>query len=143
MRGEESVRGKRKVVISFIVILMIIIGFISFKIYSNKQIGFDIEIKNSTSESIKGLGITCKGISKDIVLPEIQAGKIYELNINPSEDFSENSLILYYQDNRGYTQKHILIGYFEKGYRGKVKVDITSKDENGLLMMKIQEKMKY
>ena len=142
MRGGEAL-GKRNIFIILIVLIFMILGFISYVVFSNQQMGFDIEIKNSTSESISGLGITYKGIGKDIELPEIEAGKIYKLNINPSEDFSENSMIIYYQDKRGYTQKNILIGYFEKGNKGKVAVNSTSKDKNGLLIMQIQEKVKY
>ena len=120
-----------------------IFGFISFIVSSNKQIGFDIEIKNNTSESISGLGITYTGIGKDIELPEVKAGEQYKLNIDPSEDFSENSMIIYYKDKRGYTQKNTLIGYFEKGNKGKATVNMISQDKNGLIMMQIEEELKY
>jgi hypothetical protein len=49
-------------------------------------------------------------------------------------------MIIYYADKRNYIQKNVLIGYFEKGYRGDVKVNINSQDENGLIIMKIQER---
>jgi hypothetical protein len=133
--------GKRNIFIIVIVLLFIISGFISYKVYSNKHTGFDIEIKNSTGLSIRGLAITYKGIVKDIELPEIEEGKIYKLNINPKEYFSENSMIIYYRDKRGYTQRNTLIGYFEKGYNGKVNVNINSQDKNGLLIMQVQEKI--
>ena len=135
--------GKRKVFVILIVLLFVIFGFISFIVFSNKQIGFDIEIKNNTSESISGLGITYTGIGKDIELPEVKAGERYKLNIDPSEDFSENSMIIYYKDKRGYTHKNTLIGYFEKGNKGKATVNMISQDKNGLIMMQIEEKVKY
>ena len=98
-------------------------------------------IKNNTGVSISGLTITYKGIVKDIEIPEIEAGKIYKFNINPKEDFSENGMIIYYKDKRGYTQKNTLIGYFEKGYNGRANVNINSQDKNGLLIMQVQEKI--
>lgn len=50
-------------------------------------------------------------------------------------------MILYYKDNRGFVQKNVIIGYFEKGNRGTVKVNIKSRDENGLIIMKVEEKI--
>ncbi|HVH95333.1 MAG TPA: hypothetical protein VM682_00045 [Bacillus sp. (in: firmicutes)] len=64
-----------------------------------------------------------------------------KFNINPKEDFSENGMIIYYKDKRGYTQKNTLIGYFEKGYNGRANVNINSQDKNGLLIMQVQEKI--
>ena len=134
--------GKRKAFVILIILLFMIFSFIIFIVSSNNQIGFDIEIKNNTSESIRGLGITYTGIGKDIELPEVKAGEQYKLNIDPSEDFSENSMIIYYKDKRGYTQKNTLIGYFEKGNKGKATVNMISQDKNGLIMMQIEEKLK-
>lgn len=131
---------KRNIFIVVIVLLLIISGLISYKVYSNKHIGFDIEIKNNTGVNISGLTITYKGIVKDLELPEIEAGKIYKFNINPKEDFSENSMIIYYKDKRGYIQRNTLISYFEKGYNGRVNVNINSQDKNGLIIMQVQEK---
>lgn len=134
--------GKRNVIIAIIVLLLITSGIIGYSFLCDNTSGFNIEIKNNTSENIRGLAITYQGITKDIALPEIKAGETYKLNINPQEDFSENSMIIYYKDKRGYIQKNTLIGYFEKGYNGKVKVNINSRDENGLIIMQIQENIK-
>lgn len=131
---------KRNIFIVVIVLLLIVSGFVSYKVYSNKHVGFNIEIKNNTGVNISGLTITYKGIVKDLEIPEIESGKIYKLNINPKEDFNENSMIIYYKDKRGYIQKNTLIGYFEKGYNGRVNVNINSQDKNGLIIMQVQEK---
>lgn len=133
---------KRKSAIVVILLILIFVGFISHNLFANTHDGFDIQIKNNTNENINGLVVTYNGIDQDIELPEIQAGKAHELNINPKEDFSENSMIIYYKDKRGYTQKNTLIGYFEKGYKGKVKVNINSKDKNGLIIMQVQENIR-
>jgi ABC-type lipoprotein release transport system permease subunit len=129
----------KRSIIAALALLLIALGFITYKLFVDKCDGFDIEIKNNTSESIRGLTITYENIVKDIELPEIEAGKIYKININPTEDFNENSMLLYYKDKRGVIQKNTLIGYFEKGYNGKVKVNINSQDKNGLIIMQIQE----
>ena len=102
-----------------------------------------MKLKITQARALSGLSITYTGIGKDIELPEVKAGERYKLNIDPSEDFSENSMIIYYKDKRGYTQKNTLIGYFQKGNKGKVTVNITSQDKNGLIMMQIEEKVKY
>lgn len=52
-------------------------------------------------------------------------------------------MIIYYKDKRGYVQRNTLIGYFEKGYRGKVKVNINSQDKNGLIIMQVEEKIRF
>ncbi|WP_138205606.1 DUF4097 domain-containing protein [Haloimpatiens lingqiaonensis] len=133
--------SKRNVIIAVIALLLIALVFSSYKLLAKKHGGFDIEIKNNTSENIKGLTITYEGIVKDIQLPEIQVGKTYKINVNPKENFSENHMIIYYKDKRGVVQKNTLIGYFEKGYSGKVKVNIKSQDKNGLIIMQIAEKI--
>jgi len=134
--------GKRNVIISVIVLLLMTSGFISYKLFANKHDGFNIELKNNTSVNIRGLTITYQGIDKDIKLPEIEAGKTYNINVNPKENFGESSMIIYYRDKSGFVQKNTLIGYFEKGYNGKVNVNINSQDKNGLIIMQIQEKLR-
>jgi hypothetical protein len=132
----------KKTVAGLIIALLIIIsGFIAYKLFWPRHSGFDIVINNNTSETIRGLVVTYDHISKDIQLPDIEAGKIYKINIDPKEDFGESSMILYYKDNRGFIQKNVIIGYFEKGNRGTVKVNIKSRDENGLIMMQVEEKI--
>jgi hypothetical protein len=131
--------SKRNIIIAAMTFLLITSGVAGFKFFFGGHRGFNIEIKNNTNESITGLAITYNGIFKDIELPQIDAGKTYKTNVNPSENFGENSMIIYYKDKRGYEQKNTLIGYFEKGYKGEVKVNINSRDENGLIIMKVQE----
>lgn len=130
--------GKRNVFIAIMVLLLTILGLANYK-----NNGFDIEIKNNTNENISGLTITYKNIVKDVGIPEIQPGETYKINLNPQESFSENSMIIYYKDKRGYVQRNTLIGYFEKGYNGRIKVNINSQDKNGLIIMQIQEKAKF
>lgn len=121
-----------------IVLIILLIGSCLF--FMNRHSGFNITIKNNTSETISGLNITYEGTMKDIKIPNIDKYEEYKLNIDPKEDFSESSMSIYYTDKRNYIQKNILIGYFEKGYRGDVEVNINSQDENGLIIMQIQER---
>lgn len=51
-------------------------------------------------------------------------------------------MIIYYKDKVGYVQRNTLIGYFEKGYNGKVKININSQDKKGLIIMQVEEKIK-
>lgn len=133
---------KRNTIIVTLVILIIILSGIGYyKFITDRHNGFDISIKNNTSKNITGLTITYKELAKDIELPQIAPGKTYKINVNPKGNFSENSMIIYYKDSGGYKQQNTLIGYFEKGYNGKVKVNINSQDKNGLIIMQIEEKV--
>lgn len=133
--------NKKGFIITAILLVLIALVSIVYKNFFTRHVGFDIEIKNNTSENISGLVITYEGIEKDIELPKIELGKTYKINVNPQENFGENTMIIYYKDKRGVIQKNTLIGYFEKGYSGKVNVTINSREENGLLIMQIQEKI--
>lgn len=133
--------NKKGFIITATLLLLIALVSIVYKNFFTRHVGFDIEIKNNTSENISGLVITYEGIEKQIELPKIEPGKAYRINVNPKEKFGENSMIIYYKDKRGVIQKNTLIGYFEKGYSGKVNVKINSQEENGLLIMQIQEKI--
>lgn len=133
--------NKKGFIITVILLVLIALVSIVYKNFFTRHVGFDIEIKNNTSENISGLVITYEGIEKDIELPKIELGKTYKINVNPQENFGENTMIIYYKDKRGVIQKNTLIGYFEKGYSGKVNVTINSREENGLLIMQIQEKI--
>lgn len=134
--------SKRNTSILIIILFLIALGFISYNFFQDSHVGFDIEIKNNTNENISGLAVTYGGLAQDIAIPKIEAGKTYNLNINPKGNFNENSMFIYYKDKTGYKQKNTLIGYFEKGYSGKIKVNINSIDKNGLIIMQIQEKIK-
>lgn len=133
--------NKRSLIIVITVSVIICLGIIGYVILSNIHSGFDVEIKNNTSGNLSGLNITYNGILEDIQLPQIEAGKTNKINVNPKENFGENSMIIYYKDKRGVIQENTLIGYFEKGYSGKVKVNINSQDKNGLLVMQIEERI--
>lgn len=128
----------RKTLPFMILFVIIIASVIGVYIYRNVQ-GFDIEIINNTDVDISGLNITYDKITQDVQVPTIKKRKKYNLSINPMEEFGENSMILYYTDKHGNVQKNVLIGYFEKGYNGRIKVTINEVYENGVIIMRIQE----
>ena len=103
--------------------------------------GFDITIKNHTDLQIEGLKITYHNIEKEIEIPAIKPDASYSINIDPKEDFGENSMTLYYHDQKGNRHDETIIGYFEKGYSGKVNIEILSIDSNRELTLKVEEKI--
>lgn len=127
----------------FVVILLLgIIGFGSlFLLLQRGQEGFDIKIINQTNKEASGLYLTYGNITSDIKLPTIQPGKDYKININPDEDFGENSMTLYYRDKNGQIHKKTVFGYFEKGYNGNAVITLKSIEENGKIKIKVIEKM--
>lgn len=101
--------------------------------------GFDISIGNQTSSKISGLKITYMNAAKDVVVPDIEANFKAKMNINPSENFGENSMKLYYFDKAGNRHEETIVGYFEKGYSGKSNIEIISIDKNGVMTVKVKE----
>ena len=129
---------KKKFSILSVIILLLFILLYMFFIYSN---GFDITIKNKTNVQIDGLRLTYNGIKKDIEIPSIKSNAVYSININPQEEFGENSMKIYYMDKLGNRNEETIIGYFEKGYSGKVFIDIVSIDLSEKITFKVTEKM--
>lgn len=114
------------------ILLFILTKFISF----NR--GFDITINNNTDIMVSGLKVTYEKITKDIEVPSLSAKKKLKINVSPTENFSENAMKIFYIDNQGNRQEECIVGYFEKGYSGKVIVDINSVDKNGKLFFQVK-----
>ncbi|WP_411682148.1 hypothetical protein [Clostridium thailandense] len=127
--------NRKKLFISGVVLLIFIfLALVKFAIFDR---GFDITIRNNTDITVSGLKITYEKITKDIEVPSLSSHKKLKINVLPTENFSENSMKIYYIDNQGNKQEECIVGYFEKGYRGKVTVDINSVDKNGKLYFKV------
>ncbi|MGE7762484.1 hypothetical protein [Peribacillus sp. NPDC097895] len=107
-----------------------------------KQEGFNIKVKNHTDEDISGLHLSYDHINSDINIPSIQPGKEYKLNVTPTEDFTESSMILHYKDREGKLHTESIIGYFEKGYVGKAIITLESMDKNGEIQMTVKDDTK-
>ena len=103
--------------------------------------GFDIEIKNYTDKEITGLIINYEKISKEIEIPPINPKQSFLININPQEDFGENSMKIHYKDATGSILEAFIFGYFEKGYSGEAKVEILSTNEVGKLKLRVTSKI--
>lgn len=103
--------------------------------------GFAVTIENNTQIDVTGLQISYEHITKDIVVPDIKAGTSYRLVVNPTENFGENQMLLYYLDKNGTKQSKILVGYFEKGYSGKVNVRIKSVNDKGVFELEVDEEI--
>lgn len=134
---------KRKIIITVVVALVLILvgllvackEFLGFIFTS----GFDISIYNQTNTKISGLKITYKNVTKDVEIPDVEANSKVKLNVNPSENFGENSMMLYYLDKGNKRHEETIIGYFERGYSGKVNIEINSINESGRLEIKVKE----
>jgi len=128
-----------------ILVLMVIIGvFLSVGVYLlTRVISFEQElsivIHNNTEMEITEFYLTYDDLSQDILLDNISAGNTLRLNVNPDENISESSLILYYYDNDNVTQEVTVIGYFEHHGGGqKSVVTIKSMDENGICEIEVR-----
>jgi hypothetical protein len=128
---------KKWLVLGFAVL---VIGIAS-QYFSIGHHGFDITIKNESSEEISGLKLTYNNITSDITIPVIGPGKEVSLNVNPEEEFGENSMNLLYPDKEGNIHEETVFGYFEQGYYGEAIITIMKVDESGVIHMDIEESM--
>jgi hypothetical protein len=130
-----GVKMKRVLAVIFLVCILSIGGFVIFR----EQAGFDITIKNQTDKNISDLKITYQNITADIEIPPLSPKEEYKLRITPTEDFGENSMKLFYKDDKGRMHTETVIGYFEQGYSGNAKITLNSINKNGVIEMKIVE----
>jgi hypothetical protein len=103
--------------------------------------GFEVKVKNETGVFVKGLFLTYNNIETDIEIPPIEANEEISVRVEPTEEFGENSMDMYYKDNSGVIHKETVIGYFEQGYSGAAVVTLNSINGNGILDVVVDEKM--
>ncbi|GAF63547.1 hypothetical protein BTS2_0438 [Bacillus sp. TS-2] len=119
-----------KWILSITACLVLYVMFMSF-FYNPHEI--KINVKNETHETIMGLSITYTNVESPIELPAILAGEshsfIIDIMESSNEQFHEGSMELHYHEKFEKT----IIGYFGKGYHGKVDIIIEEIDSNGQL----------
>ena len=103
--------------------------------------GFEVKVKNETGVEVKGLFLTYNNIESDIVIPPLEAHEDISVRVEPTVEFGENSMDLYYKDNSGVIYKETVIGYFEQGYSGAAVVTLNSINGNGVIDVIVEEKM--
>lgn len=128
---------KRKFTIILIIAFFMICTFIVTSISYRNSI---ISIKNETNKTISGLTIILSNSDNLIKIPEILEKQIYNVELKLPENFIEGSLKIHYSDNYGNNHEEYIEGYVEKGYREKIIVAITSVDEKGVLLIKVEKK---
>lgn len=131
--------NKKTVIITVAIVFLVALSFTVYT-FLNSSKGFEILINNNTNKEISGLNITYNNITKDITVPNILPQSNFKFNINPKENFGENTMKMYYYDKTNKKHEEILVGYFEKGYRGKVYIEINSINDNGKLEVKVDQK---
>ncbi|MFD0048168.1 hypothetical protein ACFVHQ_02325 [Actinomycetes bacterium NPDC127524] len=109
------------------------------------QRGLDIKIKNQTNTEISGLYVTYNHIKKDISIPPVAAKSSYKLHVDPVKnskaDFNEGAMNIVYKDLKGNMHSETVFGYFERSFSGDAVVKIKSIDKNGVLAIKINERV--
>lgn len=126
-----------------IIFLVIVIGVICavIALQFTGHAGFDVIIQNETKVDVEGLYLTYNNIHSDIQIPTVRQGDKITINVNPTEEFGENSMSLYYKDHNGKIHQETVFGYFEQGYFGHAVVTFEEIDKDGLIKMEIVEKM--
>lgn len=111
-------------------------------VYFNQgKAGFEVNFKNETGVVVKELFLTYNNIESDIEIPPLGAHEEISVRVEPTEEFGENSMGMYYKDNSGVLHKETVIGYFEQGYSGAAVVTLNSINDNGVIDVAVEEKM--
>lgn len=121
------------------VIVSILILLIGIQLISSKEKGIYVKLINNTELEVEGLYITYTGLKNPIEIPKIESEKIYETKIDISELEGEGNMELTYLDKLGNEERIIIVGYFERGYRGNIEVTIKSQDNNGKFDIQVNE----
>jgi hypothetical protein len=128
---------RRNLIYIFIGIIVVIVSVLTgVNLYLSDS---SITINNNTSKTITGLEIKYSNSFSSIKIPPILQKQKYKTKLVLPDNFSEGSIKIGYVDNKGENHEEYLEGYIEKGYRSKIKVDIESLDNNGVLSLKVNK----
>ena len=116
----------KKMVIIIISIIIFILGLNAFN--RDKVI---LNINNSTNKEIKHLKLTYTGLKDDISIPTINPNEKTKLKVDIDKNFQEGSMTIYYLDEKNIKRESTIIGYFQKGEKITVNINILlDKDGN-------------
>ncbi|MBV4419266.1 hypothetical protein KM800_07960 [Clostridium tyrobutyricum] len=121
----------------FLIIAICLIAL--YLIYSFFKPGVKISINNNTFKEISGLKIKSSALINDVKITNISKHGKYTIKLKLSKDFDESNMTMYYFDNKGSKHSIYLLGYFEKGYRGKIDVTLNSINTKGILSVNVKE----
>ncbi|MBK1811465.1 hypothetical protein JHL18_12625 [Clostridium sp. YIM B02505] len=125
--------NKKKILIGVVVVLFLVA--IDVMKFSSR---YKIDINNKSDKTANNLELRYKVNGSIQSISELEPKKLWEYKVNTSELKSEDQILLTYKDSKGNYYEHYLVGYLEKGYRGKVNVVINKIDDYGKLEMKIE-----
>jgi hypothetical protein len=128
-----AMNKKNKILIGTVLVLLLIaVDVIKF---SSR---YKIDINNKSDKTITNLELRYKVNGTIQSISQLEPKKFWEYKVNTSELKSEDQILLTYKDSKGNYYEQYLVGYLEKGYRGKVNIVINKVDENGKLDMKVE-----
>lgn len=114
------------------IVIFLILGFIGICKFSFSS-GYKICITNNTDKTVERLELNYKVGNTIQTISQIESKKTWKDTIDTNSIKGENAIILIYKDNKGTSYEEYIVGYLEKGYRGKANVVINSIDTNGKL----------
>mgnify|MGYP003371768546 CR=1 FL=1 len=111
-----------------IIIITIIVFILGINIFNRDEVM--LNIKNSTNEEINYLKLTYTGLKDDTSIPKINPNENIKVKVNIDKNFEEGSMKIYYLDEKNVKIESTIIGYFQKGDRKTVNINIARKDGN-------------
>ncbi|WP_300348805.1 hypothetical protein [Clostridium sp.] len=124
---------KKKIFIVLGIIIVLALGITAY-IVKNKS-GYSLTITNKTKKEITGLQISYGNNSYNLDVPSIAPNKSVSMRIKTN---TNGSLFMYYTDIIGNYHKEILSGYYQKGAKGKINVNITAQDNLGVYGIEVE-----
>lgn len=111
-----------------IIIITIIVFILGINTFNRDKV--ILNIKNSTNEEINYLKLTYTGLKEDISISKINPNENTKVKVNIDENFEEGSMKIYYLDEKNIKRESTIIGYFQKGDKKTVNINIVRKDGN-------------
>ncbi|GFZ31291.1 hypothetical protein CSC2_18170 [Clostridium zeae] len=124
---------KNKILIGMVVVLVLVA--IDIMKFSSR---YKIDINNKSDKTVNNLELRYKVNGTIQSISQLEPKKFWEYKVDTSELKSEDQILLTYKDSKGNYYEHYLVGYLEKGYRGKVNVVINKIDDDGKLDVKVE-----
>ncbi len=124
---------KKKFFVVLGIIIVLTLGITTYFVESKS--GYCLTITNKTKNEITGLQLSYGNNSYNVDVPPIPVDKSVSMQIKTD---SNGSLFMYYTDIIGNYHKEILSGYYQKGAKGKINVNITAKDNLGVYGIEVE-----
>lgn len=124
-----------KNVLRIIALIALITGIVI--LLNTKTTQIEVSFENNSGELTTDFFLYFPNATTPESIPNIEPNDTYVTTIKYKESEDQDSLMLFYHDYNGEKQTITLIENFQKGFRGKINLDIVDISENGVYTIEI------